>query len=125
MIVIDKQSRVPVYEQVIEQFEKLIISGALLPNTQIPSVRALALELTINPNTVQKAYLELENSGVTYSVTGIGRFVSKDAKEKIEKRSEKRLEFLRDTLKRIRLSGVEKQTLLSLIEDIYKENNND
>ena len=52
-------SRTPIYEQLVDQFEKFILTGALLPGSQIPSVRSLSIQLSINPNTVQKAYSEL------------------------------------------------------------------
>ena len=53
MIAIDVQSRKPIYEQIVERFETLIVSGVLAPDSQLPSVRALAMELSINPNTIQ------------------------------------------------------------------------
>lgn len=76
MIVIDYQNRKPIYEQVVERFQKLIVTGALEPDTQMPSVRALATELAINPNTIQKAYTILEQRGFIYPVKGRGNFVS-------------------------------------------------
>ena len=60
MIGIDLQNRKPIYEQIVECFETLIVSGVLEPDSQMPSVRALAMELSINPNTIQKAYAALE-----------------------------------------------------------------
>lgn len=73
MIDIDRQARKPVYEQLLEQFERLILTGVLRPGDQMPSVRSLSLELSVNPNTVQKAFLELERLDITTSVPGIGR----------------------------------------------------
>ena len=81
MLNIDKLSHIPIYEQVIEQMHKLIVSGSLKPGDQIPSVRSLSMDLSINPNTIQKAYNELELRRVTYSVPGVGRYVSDDAPE--------------------------------------------
>lgn len=66
MIVIDYQNRKPIYEQVVERFQRLILTGAMEPDTQMPSVRALATELAINPNTIQKAYTILEQKGFIY-----------------------------------------------------------
>lgn len=86
MFQIDKFGRTPIYEQVIEQVEHLIASGVLKPDDQLPSVRALSQELSVNPNTLQKAYSELERCGVSYSVPGNGRFVSKDATSIIDGR---------------------------------------
>ncbi|MEG1524147.1 MAG: GntR family transcriptional regulator [Clostridia bacterium] len=79
MFQIDKYGRTPIYEQIIEQSERLIASGSLKPDDQLPSVRSLSQTLSINPNTLQKAYAELERRGISYSVPGNGRFVSKDA----------------------------------------------
>lgn len=76
MIVIDYQNRKPIYEQVVERFQRLILTGAMEPDTQMPSVRALATELAINPNTIQKAYTILEQKGFIYPVKGRGNFVS-------------------------------------------------
>ena len=76
---IDKFGRTPIYEQIIQQAERLIASGVWKPDDQIPSVRTMSQELSINPNTLQKAYAELERSGISYSVPGNGRFVSRDA----------------------------------------------
>ena len=120
MIVIDKQSRIPVYEQVITRFEKLIVSGVLSEGDQIPSVRSLALSLAVNPNTIQKAYLELENAGITKSVAGIGRFVSENAKERIEQRGFAKIQELRDTVAHFHARGIDKQTVLDIINSIYE-----
>ena len=63
MIVIDYQNRKPIYEQIVERFQTLIITGAIEPDSQMPSVRSLAVDLSINPNTIQKAYSVLEQEG--------------------------------------------------------------
>ena len=76
MIVIDYRDRKPIYEQIVEKFQMLIIKGVLEPDTQMPSVRSLATELSINPNTIQKAYSLLEQQGFIYPVKGRGNFVS-------------------------------------------------
>ena len=76
MISIDYQSKLPLYEQVAQRFQALILKGALPPDTQMPSVRSLAVELSINPNTIQKAYAMLEQQGYIYPVKGRGNFVS-------------------------------------------------
>jgi len=68
MIIIDYKDRRPIYEQVMERFEELILKGVLEPGSQIPSVRNLAMELSINPNTIQRAYMELERQGYIYTV---------------------------------------------------------
>ena len=95
MIIIDYKDRRPIYEQVIERFQDLIVKGVLKPDSQLPSVRSLAMELSINPNTIQRAYTELERQGFIYSVKGRGSFVGfneellelkqKEVKEKLQK----------------------------------------
>lgn len=68
MVVIDYQNRKPIYEQIVERFQMLIVKGILEPDSQMPSVRALATELSINPNTIQKAYAVLEQEGYIYPI---------------------------------------------------------
>ena len=70
MLEIDKMSRVPIYEQVIQKLELLILTNVLGPNSPLPSVRSLSQELSVNPNTLQKAYSEMELKGICYSVPG-------------------------------------------------------
>ena len=77
MFDIDLQSRVPIYEQLYKKTIELIIKGVLSENDQLPSVRALAKELGVNPNTVAKAYQELERSKVIYFLSGRGSFISR------------------------------------------------
>lgn len=78
MIILDYKDARPIYEQVVDKFQKLILTGALEPNTRMPSVRSLAVELSINPNTIQRAYSELEREGFIYTVKGRGNFVAYD-----------------------------------------------
>lgn len=72
MIILDYQDRRPIYEQVVEKFCILIANGALSPGSQMPSVRQLAMELSVNPNTIQRAYMELEQQGYIYPIKGRG-----------------------------------------------------
>ena len=76
MITIDYQSKLPLYEQIAKRFQTLILKGALPPDSQMPSVRSLAMDLSINPNTIQKAYSLLEQERYLYPVKGRGNFVS-------------------------------------------------
>lgn len=78
MLHIDYRDSRPLYEQIADGFEQMAVCGAVLPEEQLPSVRQLAMELSINPNTIQRAYGELERRGVAYSVKGRGNFVSAD-----------------------------------------------
>lgn len=78
MLRIDFRDARPIYEQVADGVEEMAMHGVLKPDEQLPSVRQLAVELSINPNTIQRAYNELENRGVVYSVKGRGNFISSD-----------------------------------------------
>lgn len=76
MISIDNRDPRPLYEQVIDGFRRLIVAGVLAPDDKLPSVRSLASQLAINPNTIQRAYRELEQQGYIYSAAGRGSFVA-------------------------------------------------
>lgn len=76
MITLDYRDRRPLYEQVIERFQDLMFKGVLVQDEKMPSVRSLATDLSINPNTIQRAYAELERQGFIYSIKGKGSFVA-------------------------------------------------
>ncbi len=76
LITIDYQDKRPIYEQITEKIKNLIVVGVLTENDKIPSVRNMAIEMSINPNTIQRAYQELERDGYIYTVKGRGNFVS-------------------------------------------------
>lgn len=78
MILINYKDRRPIYEQIVEKLSELMVTGVLEQDSQLPSVRSLAVELSINPNTIQRAYSELERSGYIYSVKGRGSFVAEN-----------------------------------------------
>lgn len=120
MIVIDYQNRKPIYEQVVERFQRLILTGAMEPDTQMPSVRALATELAINPNTIQKAYTILEQKGFIYPVKGRGNFVSgnQDLKEQEQTVFFQKLGTLIQEGKEL---GVSKDLCLQKTAEFYEE----
>ena len=88
MIILDYRDRRPLYEQVTEKLEELMFSGVLPPDSRLPSVRSMATELSINPNTIQRAYAELERQGYIYSVKGRGSFVADNRQIRERKRQE-------------------------------------
>jgi GntR family transcriptional regulator len=94
MFELDLRSRAPIYEQLVDKIKELIINNVLKPDEQLPAVRVLASELTINPNTIQKAYRELEHRGYIYSVPGKGSFV----KPSIPRDNSARLQALENEL---------------------------
>ncbi len=88
MKLIDYQDSRPIYEQIVENFKLQMYKGILQEGDQMPSVRSLAVELSTNPNTVQKAYAELERQGFIYTVKGRGNFVKGDALLMEQKKNE-------------------------------------
>ncbi len=120
MIIIDYQDRRPLYEQVVEKFQMLIIKGVLEPDSQLPSVRKLAMELSINPNTIQKAYAQLEQQGFIYPVKGRGNFVSPNLKI-IEEKKKLYYEELRKLIRRGKNMGVTVNEMIEKIRAIYQE----
>lgn len=88
MIILDYKDRRPIYEQIIDKMEELMLLGVLGENEPLPSVRNLAMELSINPNTIQRAYAELERRGYIYTIKGRGSFVSENSTMKENKKKE-------------------------------------
>lgn len=86
MILLDYKDSRPIYEQVVEKLQELMLLGILEEDSQMPSVRSLATELSINPNTIQRAYGELERRGCLYTIKGRGSFVGSIRRLKEEKR---------------------------------------
>lgn len=91
---IDYRDSRPIYEQIAERYKTLILKGVLAPDEKMPSVRSLAMELSTNPNTVQRAYTELERQGFLYSVRGKGNFVCRNDALLEEKRGQMREQIL-------------------------------
>ena len=120
MIIIDYKDRRPIYEQIVEKFQMLIIKGVLEPDSQMPSVRKLALDLAINPNTIQKAYSILEQTGYIYPVKGRGNFVT-GGEKLMKQKHQKYLEGFRETLRQGKELGVDPDWLKKEIDMIYGE----
>ena len=93
MIALDYRDRRPLYEQIIERFQDLMYQEVLKENEKLPSVRSLAMELSINPNTIQRAYTERERQGFIYSVKGKGSFVADSGRLRRERLREWEREF--------------------------------
>lgn len=85
MIALDYRDKRPIYEQVVDKLENLIVCGALESNMKMPSVRSLALELSVNPNTIQRAYAQLEQDGYLYTIVGRGNYVTSENEWKSSK----------------------------------------
>lgn len=118
MIVIDYRDKRPIYEQVTERFETLILNGILEPDEKLPSVRNLAVELSINPNTIQRAYAELERRGLIYSAKGKGNFVAA-GNEMGKKLQMKVLEEFREKTENCRKAGLPAEELIAVVNGLY------
>ena len=119
MFQIDRFGRKPIYEQIIEQTEQLIASGVLKPGDQMPSVRALSQTLSANPNTLQKAYAELERRGITVSAQGSGRFVTSEAKRIVTEGMEAVLEELAALGGKLCEAGVPEERATAAVKAAY------
>jgi GntR family transcriptional regulator len=121
MFDIDLRSRDPIYQQLVDKFKKLIMNHILEPDEKLPSVRQLAEELTVNPNTIQKAYRQLEQENFIYSVKGRGSFVqaldSHVTSEKIEEIRTNLEQLVKEAL----FLGVEETTLIEWVQLMTKK----
>lgn len=123
MILLDYKDRRPIYEQVIEKFQQMILCGALQPGEPMPSVRSLAMELSLNPNTIQRAYQELERNGYIYTIKGKGSFVS-DTQDAAQSKRKELQEELKQCVEKAFAAGISeielKEMLTRSIEEAKK-----
>ena len=117
MFLINLQGKDSIYEQIRSQIEKFITAGILKPNDRLPSVRSLAEELSINPNTVMKAYQELEKNGYIFTLNKKGVFVTDNMSSK---KSVLRDDAL-NVLKALKNEGFNKEDLTEMLDEIFKE----
>ena len=105
----------PIYEQIKDELRKMIISGVFAPDEKLPSVRELAQQLAINPNTIQRAYRELEQSGYIYSVVGKGNFAGTHSEVDAERRREL-LDVLAETARELRFLGASEADIAAAVK---------
>lgn len=122
MFNIDAMSRTPVYEQIVLQVERLCRLGVLKAGDQLPSVRALSLTLSVNPNTIQKAYSELDARGLATSVPGKGCFISRASEDALESAKEKKLSELTETVRSLKADGLTADEILRAVEKALDKN---
>ena len=116
MISLNYRDSRPIYEQIKDGLRKLIVTGAMGPDEKLPSVRALATQLSINPNTIQRAYNELENEGYIYSVPGKGSFAAGNAGAD-EARKQELLTKVKELVAELRYLGVSQEELQALVTE--------
>ncbi len=118
MFSLNYQSREPIYEQIYNNIVRMIGMGALTPNTQLPTVREMAQQLGINPNTVARSYRLLEQNGYIYSNVGRGTFVTNDNTLLTGKMEQAHSEFSK-AVKAACDSGISMKEAISILMDIY------
>lgn len=121
MFQIDALSRQPVYEQITQQLEYFILTDIFREGEQIPSVRNVAMEHSVNPRTILKAYSDLDRRGVIQSVPGKGYFVCKDAKQRLTETHLTKLSQLTEMLRDMALAGVPKESVLACVDAAYEK----
>lgn len=121
MFQIDPMSREPVYEQIIAQVERFILTDVLLPGSQIPSVRNVSMTNSINPRTILKAYTDLDARGLIQSVPGKGYFVCTDAQEKLLQKGRAKMKDLTELLTELAIAGVTKEEISACVEQAYAD----
>ena len=111
----------PVYKQLIEQIELRIVSGLFAPGDKLPSVREMAAEASVNPNTMQKALSELERTGLVYAQRTSGRFITEDNKMIQETKENLAIKEIENFLEKMEKLGFKKEDIITLMEREDKE----
>lgn len=115
MIHLDYRDSRPIYEQVKDGLRRLVVTGIMAPGDKLPSVRTVATQLAINPNTIQRAYGELETEGFVYSVSGRGTFVAEGDTQNTARRQEV-MAKMKPMLEELKNLGMSQAELLELWE---------
>lgn len=120
MLTLNYRDSRPIYEQIKDGLRRMIVTGAMKQDEKLPSVRSLATQLSINPNTIQRAYNELEAEGYIYSVAGKGSFVSGTADADTARRASLTGD-LRKLMGELRYLGVTAEEAMTLIKEVYEQ----
>lgn len=97
-----------------------MLKGIMKEGDKMPSVRSLSMELSTNPNTIQKAYMELDRRGILVSVPGKGSFISAEALKIVGNQSKEKLSDLKEIVRKLAYAGVSKSEITDMIEEVYK-----
>lgn len=120
MFEIDSRSRIPIYEQIKNQLITCIRLGIYKADEQLPSIRSVSLQTGINVNTVKRAFADLEDEGIIYSLVGRGSFVASGAADNTSI-AEKALKDIEPDLRSLKSKGVGRDSVIELINKIYEE----
>lgn len=116
LINLDYQSRIAIYEQIVNNIEKYVALGILKERQQIPSIREMASSLGVNPNTVKKAYDILENKGIIVTISTKGTFIADNTKKVAEKKIEKEINIIREKIEELTKMGITKEEIMEMIK---------
>ncbi len=119
MYAIDNLSGIPVYEQIVRQTERFILTGIMPTDAPMPSVRAVASEIAANPNTIQKAYTNMLSRGLIYAVPGKGSFISGEARKILRGELERELITIESMCAQFASAGIDKQQVITAVERGY------
>jgi len=122
VIILDYKDRRPIYEQIVDRYKDMILKGIVEPDSQLPSVRTLAMELSINPNTIQRAYTELEHQGFIYSVKGKGSFIALNENLLQEKKKEV-IGAVEKLIIEAKMLKITEEQFIDIVKTRYKEDN--
>ncbi|GAA4653050.1 GntR family transcriptional regulator [Anaerocolumna aminovalerica] len=111
----------PVYLQLIEQIQAGIISGYFKPGDKLPSVRDLAADAAVNPNTMQRAFTELERTGLVYTNRTSGRFITSDEKLIKELKEQSAINEIKEFLNKMKQLGLDTEEIIEVIRNLAKE----
>lgn len=115
---LDFHSRTPIYEQIKEQITALVGQGALKADDQLPSLRQLSSDLSVNINTIKRAFSDLESQGIIYSVAGKGSFIAVGTQKDVIAQSA--LEDAKLAISKAKSMGAKKNDILKIVNNIYE-----
>jgi len=119
------ENHIPIYLQIIHKIKQDLVTGRLKPGDKLESVRDLAIDLKVNPNTIQKAYQEMERMGLAFSKRGIGRFIVEDDEVVHDIKDEMSLEVISKCIKRLKALGYKDQEVMKRVKEILDGGQND
>lgn len=117
----DLKSDRPIYSQLIEQIQLLVVSGIYAAGSKLPSVRDMAAEASVNPNTMQRALSQLESDGLLYSQRTSGRYVTEDVQKIMQTKNNLAEDLIRDFIRKMDRLGFDKAQTVSLLNRLIKE----
>ncbi len=119
MLTLNYRDAQPIYRQIRDGIRRMIVTGALGPDEKLPSVRSMATDLAINPNTIQRAYAELEDEGYIYSVPGKGSFAAPGREGELDRRKERLLEMLRELLTELKYLNMTGGEITAVVQEVW------